>query len=124
MPHRLIYASRALLAITAAVVTWLSLVPTPPEVVGGSDKAAHLVAYAVLGVLAGLSLASKPSRVRAGIAVAVGLAVYGVAVEGVQQLTGRELDVADMIANAAGAATGVAVALLARRALEVGGRER
>lgn len=124
MPRRLIYASRALLAITAAVVTWLSLVPTPPEVVGGSDKAAHLVAYAVLGVLAGLSLASKPSRVRAGIAVAVGLAVYGVAVEGVQQLTGRELDVADMIANAAGAATGVAVALLARRALEVGGRER
>ena len=122
MPRRLIHASRVLLVVTAVGVTWLSVVPRPPEAVGGSDKLAHLLAYATLGVLAGLSFASRLTRVSAAIAVVAGLAAYGVAVEVVQQLTGRELDVADMVANAAGAAVGVAVAFLVRRAF--GSRHR
>ncbi len=122
MPRRLIHASRALLVVTAAAITWLSLVPRPPDVVGGSDKLAHLLAYATLGVLAGLSFAPRLTRISAAVAVVAGLAAYGVVVEGVQQLTGRELDVADMIANAAGAAVGVAIAFLVRRAF--GSRQR
>jgi VanZ family protein len=116
MPRRLLLASRALLVVTAAAVTWLSLVPSPPDAVSGPDKLAHLLAYATLGVLAGLSFAPKLTGVSAAIAVVVGLAAYGAVVEGAQQLTGRELDVSDMIANAAGAAVGVAIAFLVRRA--------
>lgn len=124
MPRRLIHASRALLAVTAAAITWLSLVPHPPDAVGGSDKLAHLLAYATLGVLAGLSFAPRLTRISTAVAIIAGLAAYGVAVEGVQQLTGRELDAADMIANAAGAAVGVALAFFVRRAFGSRSRSR
>lgn len=116
MPTRLIHASRALLVLTAAAVTWLSLVPSPPDAVGGADKLAHLAAYAALGVLAGLSFGRRLTGIRAAATVVFALVAYGAFVEGAQRLTGREFAVADMVANAAGAAVGVSLAFLARRA--------
>lgn len=117
MPRRIIHASRALLVLGAVAVTWLSLVPNPPDAVSGSDKLAHLLTYAALGAVAGLSFPPKLTHLRVAATVVLGLAAYGALIEGVQQLAGREFDVVDMIANAAGAAAGVSLALVARRLL-------
>ena len=120
MLRRLVSTSRALLVLTTLAVTYLSLVPSPPEAVSGPDKLVHLLAYAALGLLAGLSLGPGITGTRAVVAVIAGVAAYGAIVEAAQRLTGRDLDVVDMIANTAGAAAGVSLALLARRILTRG----
>lgn len=94
------------------------------------DKLVHFIAYTVLGLLAGATLmgARRPSLRGAALAVGV-LLVLAVVDEATQPLPwfNRSGELADWVADAAGAATGVMLYLLARRVglvsqLVVGGR--
>jgi len=96
---------RALGYALVAIVIWLSLTPQPPELhVEQGDKLQHVVAY---GALMLWFAQLHAGRARAGAALA--LVVLGVALEGVQGLTGyRSFDVIDMAANTAGVVLGLA----------------
>lgn len=87
-----------------------SLWPSLPQAASGmSDKFLHFSAYAALAFLwAG---AWEP---RAWLRVAVGLLLFGAAIELAQELftETRSGEWLDMVANAAGIATGMAVAAL------------
>ncbi len=76
-----------------------------------SDKLLHFVAYTGLAVIPvfGFSLP-------AGLASAASMILLGIALEFVQRLVpGRSFEVADMVANALGVLTGVALGLLGRQ---------
>lgn len=101
----------------ALFVTWQTLTPDPEDTDGGmaiarliaeiifhsaemSDKVAHFMAYAALGGSAAFGhfrmMGLRPP-------VIAGIAVYGMALEGLQGLGGvREPEIADAIANALG----------------------
>ena len=82
-----------------ALLVYLSLTPTPPEIpVEQGDKIGHVAAYAVLMLWwAQLSLTSKRGL------IAFGLLAMGVALEFVQGWTGyRTFEYADMGADLAG----------------------
>jgi VanZ family protein len=111
--------------VVAAVVLVGSLLPVPTtaseaSVVAplgiGADKWVHAASYAVV---AGLAAATRGwgRRVPALVAVAVAVAVFGAGVEVAQSFVpGRTASGADAVANAVGAAVGVAGWwLLARR---------
>ena len=109
------------------VVTFLTLTPNPPETEPGfaltrwiasvlfhdvalADKVAHFMAYGSLGAAARwaqLTLFSKRWS------IVLGLAAYGVLLEGLQGLGGvRTPELADAVANGAGALAGYAGAHL------------
>ncbi len=117
-------ALRALFIALLAFVTYMTLTPSPEDtkselmiarwisnLIFGSgifgDKVAHVLAYAALGL----------SALTAGIAVGgrktytlVALALYGMALEGLQGLGGvRVAETFDALANASGAFAGAAV---------------
>jgi len=115
MPELLLRVSRILLAITLISITLLSLSPSAPSTPGGQDKVAHLLAYAALAFLLVLSTRRSPNRVARVLSYLAVTICYGIVVEIVQQFTGRELDVADMAANALGAVIGTLVGLATRR---------
>jgi VanZ family protein len=76
------------------------------------DKALHVSAFACLACVASWSW--PPSR-QAGWSIALGLTAYGVFIELVQlQLPWREASVADVVADVAGLALGLALAHRAR----------
>jgi VanZ family protein len=101
----------------AILVTWQTLTPDPDETEGGmaiariiavllfhapemGDKVAHFLAYAALGATAALGQI-RMLALRAPIIAAI--AVYGMALEGLQGLGGvREPELADATANALG----------------------
>ena len=88
-----------------ATVLFLSLTPSPPEVLtfAFSDKLEHLFAYSVLMGWLGQLYAST----RQQILLAVGFCLMGVALEFVQGWGGhRFFDVADMAANTLGVLLG------------------
>jgi VanZ family protein len=98
-------------------VYWLALfagthVPLPPELVDlpGGDKTLHFLAYLGLSLL----LAAALARTWGGLApshyvgMLAGLALYGVLDELLQIPVNRSADVADWLADVAGAATGLA----------------
>jgi VanZ family protein len=91
------------------VATHVPLPPLPATGVG-SDKVAHLAAFAGLGFLAALwlSLAVKLTVGRSLLLLAV-LTVYGAFDEWLQQFVGRFTDFDDWVANVAGAAIGIGV---------------
>lgn len=94
----------------AAVIIWASLVSTsqlPP--VPGSDKFKHFAAYMALG--GPLMIWLGEGRIRLGFAL---LLVLGAGLEIGQGLggVGRTASVLDMLANSAGAFTGVLLARL------------
>jgi len=104
---------------TAAVVLWclgwalvayVSLQPQPPLGVDLDDKLAHFLAYGLMSASAVTFCRSFPSL----LGIAAFAAVVGVLMEYLQALVpGRLFEVADMVANAAGAGLGwVAAALL------------
>lgn len=123
-------ALRAGFALLLALVTWLTLGPVhdAPEqgfaplqwlaaILFGdaaqADKIGHFLAYAALGAVAALGRLDLAGRAAFTVAA---LALYGLALEGVQGLMGhRDADLLDALANAAGAAAGMAAgrALLA-----------
>ena len=84
-------------------VVVLSLIPLPVDLGGGRDKVGHLLSYGGLTFWFGMLYAGRGRQ--AGIAVA--FSAMGVAIEFLQGLTDyRSFEVADMIANATGAALG------------------
>lgn len=120
----------------AFFVTWQTLTPDPDETQGGmeiariiaemifrspemSDKVAHFLAYAALGGSAALGQ-FRMLGLRAPVIAAI--AVYGMALEGLQGLGGvRAPEVADATANALGviaafACVGALERMTARRA--------
>ena len=97
---------RAGLAIgwaAVAVVVYLSLTPAPPQVdLDGGDKLGHFLAYASLTWWFG-QLYFR----RARAAYALGFVAMGIALEFAQGALGyRSMELADMAANALGAAAG------------------
>lgn len=97
----------------ASVLFVLSSQPVLPSPPGVNDKMAHAVSYGLLGVLclAGLSRGEWHGVTWRRALVAVGLAIaYGVTDEVHQAFVpGRSPDVADVVADGAGAAFAVAV---------------
>jgi len=88
-----------------AVIIWLSVTPTPPQVdVAQSDKIGHVIAYGML-----MSWFCQLYRTR--IYYAAGFTLMGVALEFIQgQLGYRSFEVADMVANTLGVLLGWGVA--------------
>ena len=84
------------------VVGVLSLIPGPD--IGGSDKLAHYLTYAILS--AGFSLIVEQRR--SLWLILFGLIAYGLLLEFLQGLTGyRYEDMADALANSLGVITGL-----------------
>lgn len=91
------------------LVAYLSL-RSPEEIsffITGTDKIAHGLAYAWLGVLPFFSF----EKMRTAFAAALLMIPYGIALEFAQQaIPGRDFSVADMAADAAGVVLGMAAA--------------
>jgi len=88
--------------MVAAVVV-LSLIPLELDLGDNRDKLAHLAAYGGLSFWFGILIDGRGRELR----IAIAFALMGVALEFLQSLTPyRTFEVADMIANAAGAALG------------------
>lgn len=118
---------RLLFAFLFALVTFLTLTPNPDNAEPGfaltrwiadwlfgdsafADKIAHFLAYASLGATAFWARLSVLSR---QWATALALALYGVALEGLQGLGGvRSPELADAVANGLGALAGLAGAVV------------
>ena len=128
----MILMARIATALLAVAIAILSLIPNPDDMTGGKDigawlsallfgtpaygdKVSHFVAYGALGFAAMIGF----GRTRGGmIATAVGIVVYGGALELLQALGGvRTGDWLDMTANASGLAAGAAAAIAARALL-------
>lgn len=102
---RMVLAGLVVVAVSIILLASVGMASGPPSGLG-VDKAAHFLAYAVLAALLAL-------LVPRGwwLAVALGAAVLGVALEAAQEaLPGREASLADAVANAAGAVAGAALA--------------
>lgn len=105
-PRRDLFVFWAPVVLYLAVIFAGSSVPALPDVPGG-DKTAHIVEYAVLGLLLTRALAGPRwlSVTFPYVAGAVALAaLYGLSDECHQAFVpGRQFDVADMLADATGA---------------------
>lgn len=106
-PLRWAYWWLAAGAALMALVVVLSLMPAPPRM-GGSDKLAHLSAYASMALwFAGIYRSSRYA------AILLGLLLFGVAIEVLQGLGGsRQPEFADVAANLAGIVFGLALGKL------------
>jgi VanZ family protein len=88
--------------MVAAVVV-LSLIPVEVDLGEGRDKLAHFLAYGSLSFWFGLLSSGRARQLR----IAIAFAAMGVALEFLQGMTDyRTFEIADMIANAVGAALG------------------
>ena len=112
---RLQRLARWIFWLLLALVIGLTLSPVaylPQQAFSLWDKAQHALAFAGL---AGLGALAYPRRI--GL-LAVGLLVFGGAIELAQAATGwRSGDWADWLADAVGLVAGLALALLSRRVL-------
>jgi VanZ family protein len=97
------------------VATHVPLPPLPASNLG-SDKMAHVAAFAGLGFLTALwlSLDGKLTVGRTLLLLAV-LAAYGALDEWLQQFVGRVTDLDDWIADVSGAAIGIAIVWILQR---------
>lgn len=97
-------------AMLAVLVTSVVPVPKVPELPGYTDKLVHLVCYLLLGLLAVLA----QQRPRARLLAAITMIAFGIAIEILQgRLPWRSFEWADVVANTAGVAFGVALGLAA-----------
>lgn len=89
-----------------ALVAWLSLTPTPPQLDGAPNRADLAVHAAMHALLAGSLMLGwpGPGRIALAYALAVGLEA------GQLVVPGRQFDLADLVANLAGAAWGSGLA--------------
>jgi len=86
-----------------ASVVVLSLIPVEVDLGEGRDKVAHFLAYGGLSLGFGMLFGGRGRQLR----IALAFAAMGVALEFLQGLTDyRTFEIADMIANAIGAALG------------------
>lgn len=102
--------TRALFALAAVAVTVLSLLPQRdlPKV-AVSDKVEHVVAYFALAILGSFGLRERRSL----LLLFVLLCAMGGIIELLQAFSpGRSPDVVDAIADGAGAAAGVLIAVV------------
>ena len=84
-------------------VAVLSLIPVDVDLGGSRDKLAHFAAYASLAFWFAMLFGGRYRQ----LGIAIAFAAMGVAMEFLQGLTDyRSLEVADMVANATGAAVG------------------
>lgn len=99
----------ALTAMLALVIALLTLVPLPASDLPGSDKHYHVVAFAALIVPTAVLLPR--------LLCIIGPVIfgYGVLIEVLQPLVGRESDVMDAAANALGLAAGAVIGLILHR---------
>jgi VanZ family protein len=90
--------------LLVGALVYLSLMPAPPEIdMSEGDKAAHLLAYAVVT----LWFVQIYEARRARMAIAGGLVLLGVTLEFLQGYSGyRSFELADMAANASGVVLG------------------
>lgn len=122
MPHPLIQAAfngrrarhcwRAALLILLIVISYLALAPAPPKGLGSSwDKLNHAMAFAALAFCGHWSLSGPRAR---WLVLPLALLAYGGAIELLQlRVPGRDGEWADL----AGDGVGIAVGLLAARAV-------
>jgi len=90
-----------------ALIVALSARPGRPATPYGTDKLLHLLEYAVLGMLL-LRAAGAPRSPGAALGLAALATLVGLADEGIQHLVpGRESPLADVAADAGGAALGI-----------------
>ncbi len=88
--------------LIAAVVT-LSLIPIDMDLGEGKDKIGHFIAYGSLSFWFGMFYAGRGRQ----LSIAIAFAAMGVAIEFLQGMTDyRSFEIADMVANALGAALG------------------
>jgi VanZ family protein len=100
-PHRRIWLLLGWGMVVAVVV--LSLIPLDVDLGENRDKLAHFAAYGGLSFWFGMLFEGRGRQLGA----ALGFAAMGVALEFLQGLTDyRTFEIADMIANAIGAAVG------------------
>jgi VanZ family protein len=86
-----------------AAVTVLSLIPVEVDLGEGRDKLAHFAAYGSLTFWFAIMVRGRGRS----LGVAIAFAGMGVVIEFLQGMTGyRDFEVADMVANAIGAALG------------------
>lgn len=118
---------RILFGFLLVLVTFLTLTPNPEDTEPGfaltrwiagfllgdsafADKIAHFLAYAALGATAFWARLTLFSR---RFCAAIALALYGVALEGLQGLGGvRSPELGDALANGLGALGGIAGAVV------------
>ncbi len=106
---------RAVLALLALLVTWLALVPAPPDTAHlGWDKLNHLAAFAALAFAGAMGRLPRSRLVP-------GLLAHGALIELLQALTPtRQAEWADLLADAAGVGAGLLLAgMLLRLAARV-----
>jgi len=98
-----------------AIIAVLSLAPSaalPPVSIG--DKAEHAIAYALLGLIGGVSARGGVLR------TILALAAFGIALELLQTFSpGRAPDAIDALADIVGACIGAAAALAVRRTMPI-----
>jgi len=86
-----------------ASIVVLSLIPVEVDLGENRDKLAHAAAYGGLSFWFGMIFGGRGLQ----LGIAVAFAVMGAALEFLQGLTGyRSFEIADMVANAVGAALG------------------
>lgn len=115
MPRFVLVVSRVLLVGTLAAITYLSLTPSPPAPPTGWDKVFHLLAYGALAFLMALSVRSTRLGLTRVLGFVLAIVGYGIIIEFIQHISGRELDVLDMAMNAIGAVAGVSVGAVVKR---------
>ena len=98
-----------LIVTTVLTVAMLWPINQPPPGPDGSDKVVHLVAFAALA----FPLA-RTGRIGL-LPVFVGASAFGGLIELIQPTFGRSADMQDWIADIAGVALGIALALIYRR---------
>lgn len=87
----------------AMLIGFLTLVPISDSDVPGSDKTHHLLAFFAL------ALPLSAARPRWALWIALAATAYGGAIELIQPYVGRDKDIVDFIADAAGAMSGAAL---------------
>lgn len=105
---------RAAFVVVLVGATWILLTPRPPPSgtsVAGSDLVKHAILFALLASLAAFAFPRRRSWTIVGALIA-----YGVAIEILQPLTGRDASALDAVADAVGALAVVVVRLVTRRA--------
>lgn len=109
------------LALTGALVaiTWLATTPNPPrDLDTGWDKSNHLLAFAVLALLADRMVIAWRRGTAARLAAWGLVLAYGGLIELLQsQIPGRAAEWSDLFADALGVALGLAVGWLMNRAM-------
>ena len=103
------------LACAVLAITWLATTPNPPRQIDtGWDKSNHLLAFAVLALLADRLVMAWGRGARVRLAAWGLVLAYGGLIELLQsQIPGRSAEWADLGADAMGVAVGVVVSGLA-----------